>query len=77
MPDLLTESLFLADISDGGSCGLGYPVKGDTWDASWKQLHLESSLGQLDTSKVVQTVPFTEEGCRETGMRLRAMAIMN
>ena len=65
MPDLLTESLFLADISDGGSCGLGYPVKGDTWDASWKQLHLESSLGQLDTSKVVPTVPFTEEGCEK------------
>lgn len=64
MPNLLTESLFLADISQGGSCGLGYPVHGDNWSKSWKPLVLTSNLNQLDTSVVVPTLPFTEEGCK-------------
>ena len=64
MPNLLTESLFLADISQGGSCGLGYPVHGKNWNESWKPLVLTSNLNQLDTSMVVPTLPFTEEGCK-------------
>lgn len=64
MPNLLTDSLFLADVSDGGSCGLGYPVRGVDWSTSWKSLRLSSALNQLDTSVVVPTLPFTEEGCK-------------
>lgn len=64
MPDLLTDTLFLADVSNDGSCGLGYPVNGATWADSWKTLNLTSNLHQLDTDKVVPTVPFTEEGCK-------------